>query len=289
MGWKGTLRSMQAAANRAQRDQEKADRARYRALTMVDKNVDQVMAKASSLETKLERDPIKALSLSYEEDYGFKSKPFLIQTNLFSGSVSLTRDKGISDECTEFQPPRFNTITSYVQPLDILITSWGTIVAFRVGNEDPEFQMRVSWVRKSDPRLSKILLLDEEHSQYYYPFSSSVAGQVIPGHSRIGLIVFEPFRHPTSTIQLHFSDVQLQRGRGGKHSFAFSYVDPALMENIQEMLRLPNLTKRITDTLDQEAQRLRSTVKQSQSGCLIMLLLLVSTPMLVVTAWSMLH
>lgn len=289
MGWKGTVRSIQAAGNRAKREQDKAERARYRAFTKVDRNVDQVMKKARSLETKLEQDPIKALSLTYVEGEGFNSEPFAIQTELFSGTVSLTKDAGVTDEEVSFQPPRFDTITSFVQPLNILITSWGTIVAFKVGNDDSDFQMRVGWVKKSDPRSSKILLLDEEESQYYYPFASSVSGQVIPGHPRIGLIVFEPFRRPTSTIQLHFSDIQLQGGRGGKHSFAFSYVDQSLKDHIQEMLQLPDLTQRITETLDQDAQRLRSIVNKSQSGCLVMLFLLVGTPMLVISVLSILQ
>ncbi len=276
MGWKGTLRSLQAASNRAQRERERADRARHRALTKVDKNVEQVMAKARSLEAKLERDPIKALSLSYTEESGFDSEPFSIETELISASISLTSHDADSSRDSSFRPTSYNTISSFVQPLNILITRWGTIVAFKVSNDDAKFQMRVSWVKKSDPRSSKILLLDEEHSEYYYPFASSISGQIVPGHPRIGLIAFDSFRKPTSTLQLHFSNVQLQGGRGGKHSFSHSYTSPSLAGQIQEMLEFPVLTQRVAEVIDQEAQRLRSKVRQSESGCLLMVFLLVA-------------
>ena len=131
--------------------------------------------------------------------------------------------------------------------------------------------MRLNWVRKSDPQSSPVFLLDADISHYYYPIATSLSGTVVAGHPRIGLVAFEPLRAPTTSIELHCSEVQLQKGRGGKQTFSFLYRDPALADHINQLLTAPRLSEQAATVLQQEAQKLRSRVSHSHSGCLTVL------------------
>ncbi len=262
---------MRAAVNRAGREKEKVDRAHGRAFVKIDRDVAQLMAKARSLESKLERDPIKALSLTYSKQNGFQSQPFTIETDLFSGTVQLTDIRTPDQEPPVFEPPALNTVTSSVRPLDVLLTRWATVVALEVTNDDPDFQLRVNWVRKSDRQSSPIFLLDTEGSQYYYPIATTLSGSVVAGHPRIGLVAFEPFRVPTTSVKVHCANVQLQKGRGAKQTFAFSHRDPILSEQINEILMLPRFSDQVAAAFRQQAQKLRRSMTKSQSGCMIVL------------------
>lgn len=160
MGWKGTLRSMNAASNRAARESEKRENATRRVHAKINKNEQGVIDKARTLEERAHRDPIKAFHLRYIPSQGFSSQPFEVNTDFINGSITILADNSRDD--ATFRPSRAKTKQGAVTPLDMLVTQWGTIVAISVENFDDSFRLRTPWFKKSDPPGSAVFLLDTE-------------------------------------------------------------------------------------------------------------------------------
>jgi hypothetical protein len=274
MGWKGTLRSVNAASNRAQRESAKNERSLNRDLGKVDREIEQVRRKCQSLEVKLEKDIVKALGIRYTANSGFTSTPFQIQTSLFSGSIDLLcSEKDYSDDF-HFQPEGYELESVHLEALDILVTQWATLVAFRIQHKEQDFHLRLNWVKKSDPSDSKVYLLDPVNSEYYYPISTDLKGEVLSGHPRAGIIAFEPFRHPTTSVQIYFSDVQLLP-KIKLDPFCFeSTKDEKFQSGIQEIINKPSLTNQIEKTLQEQENKLKTQIQAAHSsGCLIFFIL----------------
>lgn len=137
------------------------------------------------------------------------------------------------------------------------------------GARQPELRLRLNWFKKTDRSASPVFLVDEVNSDYCYPIASSMTGEVVPGHPRTGILAFELFRNPTTKLSVHFSDVPVAKGRGGKRTFEFTYEDPDLAAMVSETLESPTLSEQVVATLDAEAERLRQHVKKQHSGCVL--------------------
>ncbi|MGH7926330.1 MAG: hypothetical protein ACREQV_00855 [Candidatus Binatia bacterium] len=242
-----------------------------RMLRKLDKNVDAVLRKARNLQEALNRDVIKALGVSYTEEEGFQTQPFQLHTELFSGEVSLATSP---DSPTRFEPERYESQgSSVVDPLGLLLTQWATVLAIRVGHDDPVHRLQLTWIKKTDPASSPVFLLDEDNSEYYYPISTDLKGQVVAGHPRIGVIGFEPFRRASSRVQLHFAGIKLDR-QGDTEAFHFQIEDEKLASQITENLGHPSLVETIKKAVDEQTRELRERLSKP-AGCLGVLLMLV--------------
>ncbi|MEM6755881.1 MAG: hypothetical protein AAF586_01840 [Planctomycetota bacterium] len=269
MGWRGTVRSINAAAKRAAREEEKAQRAYLREHSRIDRSEDAVIKKAVAFEARLERDPLKALNLRYDRRHGFTADSFRIETELFSGHIALITHE--DDAKVQFNPDIYRTVDSSVAILDVMLCRWGTFVAFEVSNENAEYSLRTSWVKKSDRQSSLILLLDTNTSTYYYPISTSLSGEVVAGHPKIGIICFEPMRTLTDRIAVHLSNVQLQKGRGGKHTVKFEHTSNQMRRLTDSAIKAEPLKTQVRELLAKESSRLRQAVRKPTSGCLLAL------------------
>ncbi|MEQ9617066.1 MAG: hypothetical protein RLN60_03430 [Phycisphaerales bacterium] len=121
-------------------------------------------------------------------------------------------------------------------------------------------------MKKSNPAESPIVLLDPVNSVYYYPKATTLSGEVIPGHPRVGVIAFEPIRAATSKLELHVHDVKLSRERGVKHSFSFRIVSPSLEKSTSTMQRSPDIRQMIDRIVNDAAQRAVDAVEKKRSG-----------------------
>lgn len=267
MGWKGTLRSVSAASKRAARESEKQTNAANRGHSKIDKNIDQIISKAASFETKLASDPIKTLGLRYDEHAGFTSQPFELSSELFNGSINLVQSSSSND--VSFSPRQFTTDNFSITPLDFLFTRWGAILAVKIENLDEDYRIKTPWFKKSDPHSSAIYLLNPETSSYYYPISAMLSGETLSGHPKIGLVAFELFREVPSTIQIHVSDVKLSSERGKKYSFDFQVTGPDIYNIISQSLSNPSITDEIQKSLSPEVEKLRNQIPGP--GCMIFL------------------
>jgi hypothetical protein len=168
-----------------------------------------------------------------------------------------------------FKPRRAKTAEAAVTPIELLVTQWATILAIKLENNDAAFKFRTPWFKKTSPQDSSIFLLDRESSVYYYPISSTLAGEVLPGHPKVALIAFDRFRRSTQSLQLHFTDVKMSSERGKKHSFHFNYDRSSLATRIAEMLSDTTIVDKVEGVLSEQASKLR---KQASTGCLLFFL-----------------
>lgn len=274
MGWKGTLRSINAAGNRARRDSERREREASRALGRLERSAEEALSKVRSFESHLQSDPIKALELRYDKEAGLQSKPFVIDAGLFSGSLDL-KIQGVSQNRFELLETEESTKGSLsIRPFNLFLTRWATLVPFEVSHNDPKFRPRVSWVKRSDRSSSPALLLDEVNSEYYYPFASDSGGEILPGHPRILLIAFEPFRRPTDRIQIRIGDVKVGSARNQKGTFSFRLTDPEMPAQIQAQLDAPTLLQSVEEQVQSEEARGRESIQKQTSGCMVVLFML---------------
>lgn len=269
MGWRGTVRSLNAAAKRAERESQLVQRAADREVARLDRSFDAAIGKARSLEGRITRDPIKGLGLTYDRTDGFKGAAFKLSTESFAATIGLIDGK--SDASGQFSPDRYDTIAGSVCPIELMVTQWGAVLAIEVANADRDFNMKAAWVRKSDPAASRIFLVDPVSEQYYHPTATTLSGDVIAGVPRIGLVAFESFRAPAAMLQLHIRDVPLQKGRGGKHSVRFDYTCSGLGDAIANAINSPSLEEQVHAKLSAMHQEMRRDAGRTKTGCLVVM------------------
>lgn len=272
MGWRRALRSATAAKRRAEQERNRAVRELNRSLTKIDHEADWVQKKALSLEKALQKDFIKALGLRFDEESGFSSEPLQVKTGVFSGEIRLISTG--NEEKAQFEPSEAVVGEIRLRPLDLLITQWAVVVALRIEFSSSGNRLPLKWIKKTDPRSSKVILLDPHNHEYYSPLSTNLIGEVLPGHPRVGLIAFEPFRKPTSSFTLNFSDINVSVGGNVTQSFTFSCKSPSLSESIESHLAKDSLSSQIRRKLDSEILRLTHSINKPQpSGCFVTVLL----------------
>jgi translation elongation factor EF-G len=274
MGWKGSVRSINATCNRAERDRAKNQRSLDRDLNKVDKEIEQIQRKCHSLETKLEKDIIKALGIQYSIGSGFTSTAFQIQTSLFSGSIDLLNSEKVALENFHFQPEAYELESMRLEALDILVTQWATLVAFKIQHKENDYHLRLNWVKKSEPSESKVYLLDPVNSEYYYPKATDLKGEVLQEHPRVGIIAFEPFRYSTSNFKIYFSNVKLLP-KVKLAPFCFeSVIDKNLENEINDVIHGEKFTEQVNNTLNSQNKKIKNQINTAHSsGCLIFIIL----------------
>lgn len=274
MGWKGTLRSISAAGNRARRESERREREASRALGKLERSSEEALTKVKSFETRLQSNPIRALDLKYVKDTGLQSKPIDIDVGLFSGSLDLKIQGAGPNPVESLETLESPEGSLSVRPLNFLLTRWATLVPFEVSHNSPEFHPRANWVKRSDRSSSPALLLDEESSEYYYPFAADSGGEILPGHPRILLIAFEPFRRPTDRVQIRIGAIKVGSARNQKGTFSFRLTDPEMPGQIQAQLEAPTLVESVKEQLRSEEARGREAIQKQASGCMVLFVLL---------------
>ena len=102
-------------------------------------------------------------------------------------------------------------------------------------------------MKKSAPADSPAYVVDPASGQYFYPKATSLTGEVVPGQSKIGIMVFEPFRVPTHGFELHVSGVKVsaERGDKGKATFKFTFQSASLAQEIQSAIEQPPLSHQV--------------------------------------------
>lgn len=287
MGWKGTLRSINAASNRVRRESERRQREASRALGRLERSAEGALSKVRALESRLESNPIGSLDLRYDKETGFRSAPLDIDVGIVTGSFDLKTQRSAQNPIEALETLESPDGSLLIRPLDLLLTRWATFVPFEVSHDDPEFRPRVNWVKRSDRSNSPALLLDEENSEYYYPFAADSGGEILPGHPRIILIAFEPFRRPTRRVQIRVGDVKVGSARNQKGTFSFRLTDAEMAGQIQAQLEAPTLLQNVEEQLRSEEARAREAILKQRSGCMVVLLLLGSgIPLLVLIMLS---
>ena len=278
MGWKGTMRSLAAASRRAERETNRQRRAiardSSRQFKELERSVEKFCRSLERLEAKLESDPIAALDIRYSEDGGFISEPLEVKTPVFSGSLQLLDDHDddsslpSTSQSGGFLPPSHVVRGAEVRPIELFIfRQYAIIIALQVSCTDPAYRIRLNWVKQRNPSSSQVFLVDPDTAEYYFPKSTDLKGDVVPGCPRTGCIAFEPIRRPTRRLELHFSDVKLTSHRGERHQFVLQYESERLEVDTAAALRKPTIATEMRLQLHQLVQeRVRSIENQTEAA-----------------------
>lgn len=268
MGWKGVLRSAKAADRRDRQEQDRQNRQIDRIVSKIDRDAQAIRRKAVSLETRVERDIIKALGLSFSEVSGLNANPIQFSNDSFDVQISLLSesDRDEPDADGAFVPQNHVSDVASVTPLRVYLSQWATLIALRIDNTGSDRPLKCSWVRRNDPQASKVYLLDAANSRYYYPLATDLSGDVLKGHPRTGLLAFSALEQPTSELQLHFSGVNLNNVRGRTDRFHFSYTSDSLMEHSAAAHNGQSIVQTVDDYLETEVASLNKRAEKARSG-----------------------
>ena len=129
------------------------------------------------------------------------------------------------------------------------------------------------------PQESLVYLIDTQEHRYYYPTSTDLRGEVLPGHPRVGLIAFEPLQEHAGNFEIHFSSVKLSKERGKRETFRFQVREGDLRESIASALKKPTAYQAMTDQIDEaiteQQNKVAETMKAQNSGCAVALAYLI--------------
>jgi len=273
VGWRGAIRDLNAASNRAERARQRHNgavvRGAQKELRALEQGYERALAKAASFEEKVLRDPIKALALRWAEREGvLHSDPFEIEAGPVSGRLFLLggRDEGAA-------PAAFSNGTWVVegqarlQLLHMAVAAFATVLVVRVECLAPTGGVRLDLVRKSDLRSSPLFLVDRENGDYLYPLATDLSGKVVPGAPRVGLVAFEPFRAPTGAVEVHLSDATFGL-KGASHSFCATVEAPTWRPFIARQLAEDGLAERVEAELDRLVTRRANEIEVAAKGAL---------------------
>ncbi len=159
MGWKGALRSISAANNRAKRAQERAARTREKASTQIDRIEDRLevelardRARVEQFEAKTTARPITAGGLTYDpkaDRWAFK------QISDDTGAMRWTLNVALSSDRATWSKPIVLGALS-LAPCAIAVSAYGVFVAFKCevsgSNKRPKLLFR------SEPTRNRLYL-----------------------------------------------------------------------------------------------------------------------------------
>lgn len=216
-------------------------------LEQFQRNIAAICKRAVVFEDKLKKNVVKTLNIRYELGSGFSSDTIRMEEGKAHFEVALP----IAEQSYKFSPQSYEIGAAKVEVIDLRVTQWGVIAALRVCNNDPSFQMPLTWIKPRNRADSAIFLFDESRREYYFPIWSDLTGQLLPNAPRIGLVLFEPFRMPTPKLFLYL--------RGAR--FTAQAFEPELIFRLESR----ELCKEIGDTLALEclADRLRHAFENS--------------------------
>ena len=282
MGWRGTLRSLNAANKRINREIERRDRSLERTLGRLDKSVDKTLAQVARLEDRLRTNPIKTLDIRYSRSTGIPSKTFEFDTSEFAITLSVGPHFRSSKAIDEVDAEGHSIGSFRVKPLAVYLAWYATLIPFEISHAEPDFRPKLNWVKRADRSTSPVYLLDEQNSEYYYPIASDSGGEVLPKHPKTILLAFEPFRVETTTLQIRVSDLKTGSKRGQKNSFVFRLTDAKIRRQISNQLSSQSLLESAEKEIQEKKEAAASRIHEehSSTGCAIVLALLFSMPAL---------
>lgn len=267
----------------AQAHNRRVHEATDRVLRDLDRSVERGLKKVVEFESRLERDPFKAINLRADSNGRFLADPVDIDTGAFTLHINiLAANDGRLHHLEEFSPAEYKTAHARVQPIDLLVTPWATLLSVRIDNLEISRPLKLNMVKRASPSDSPVHLIDIRHNEYYYPKATNLRGAIIAGHPRIGVIIFEPFRRKTDSVSVYFSELKLSPVRGANDTFSFACCDAAMERDISESLESRSLAEQTremaTTKLAGEQQRIirerdASLRPMPKTGCLIALLL----------------
>jgi len=279
--WKQVYREVEKAGRNAARQGEQIQKKEAKAYEDIEETIVATRRKVDEPVRLIEKDPIDAQQLFYSADGEIDGEAIPVEVQYFSGSFG-GEPVPLS---VLFEPDSFSVDSVTIEPLGLYACDLFSVVALRVIRGDSADLIPLEWVKKSDPRSSSVVLLDAQRSEYHYPISTDLTGQVIAGHPRTGLITFKPFRKATDAVAIHFSDVSIGKP-GNKASFTFTCQDSDISDNLANVLEGPGTRQQMLDVLERVRDEARDDIATqveaaTSSGCAVALAILGGSALLV--------
>lgn len=279
MGWRGTLRSINAAGRQAQRATDRRNRAVSKlhakassVLTGLDAEIEKEIQRIEKYEEKIASHPTKTLQLRHEVGQGWKTAPFKEQTGVVTYEVRYTPP---SQDVT-FEPASIDVGGIQITPLAISVSQYFTAVAFEARADPDEGGRVLKLTFPNKPESSRIALANPE-GEVFNPLDTSLDGRVFAGTTRTGSVTFEPFGEGHDFFEILVEGPPRKRGGEGetlrirvsaatmKDEMTASIAQPSILEQMTEQLR-----GRQKKTQDEIGSKLAEASKSS-SGCLVVI------------------
>lgn len=280
MGWRGAMRSLSAAARRAEREQQRQAnqeaRLHRKAQSLLDSlshEAERSLRKVEAFEEKIYQAPVKTLKLRYDESDAWICQPLVEQTRQLSYSIG---PRFVSD-AVSFGPTTIEFEGRLFSLLAFCATEYATFVAIAVENSKRPGAGRKSRriLNKSNPEESSVFLISDE--QVFYAFDGNIDGP-IPGAARkIGIIAFEPLVTPTNTFQLAFVPRPTKRNPD-PDALMINVAGPELSQTIESFSNSASLVDQFQRQINSQLAITTNEIESSlpnKGGCLSMFALIV--------------
>ncbi len=234
MGWKGTLRSMNAAARRAEQANARADRAKQRELASLEKGYNSAIQDIERAATSLHKQisnffasatdrPIKTLDINFSSDRGFSVE----STSLSAGDLSLRVgfDIDSSSPGKSFTPNGFTGDGWTTQAHDALFSPFGIFISLSISNHSNDYIIRPKLFNKTNRDSSRLYIIVDGTDEYLYPIECTLPAEVPPGRTATGVAAFALPSTPDQldSFSIYLSNVKLEQTRSKVENIAFHW------------------------------------------------------------------
>lgn len=205
MGWKGTLRTIQSASNKAQRHKDRVHRAADKAHAKLDQMGGKIqeeyakeVEKLDTLQEAFKKSPITKTGMEYDERQGkFKINPVKDNKGAIQYSIELEWNPS-----AQLPDARQLEIDGHTITLEALcFAQFATYVAFKIDRVPGVIQDKRKFIYKQSP--AKSIIRIESKGRTYLAVDGQIDNPVM-GNGYIGVVAFQPFEEPVNELTVTF-------------------------------------------------------------------------------------
>ena len=282
MGWKGTLRSMNAASRRAQQ----ASGRRARTLSKLDGMLSTTLSKlATEVQKEIDRieryeekicdGPVKTLELSHEPGVGWTTAPFKEQT----GQLTYTVSYKPPSQDVSFDPQQLDLDSIVLTPCFVGVSQYFTAIAFEAATAAQEGGRILKLTFPNKPESSRIALASPD-GEIFNPLDTSLDGRLFAGTKRRGVVTFEPFDKGLEHFDILFEAKPKSKG-ADPETLRIRVTSPTMKEEMATCLSQPSILEQMTTQFREIETKYKTDIttkvdevkKKASSGCLVVVVL----------------
>lgn len=280
MGWRSTLRSIEADRKRRERVEyrkrrliSKVNNTTDKAFASFDQESNRELSKIRDYEVLLSEKPISRCNLHFIPPNRYEFDEFADKKGIITYQFQVTStndDVQISPTTVEFEKRVFTI-------LGVCFSQYGTFVAFDIEyKRDVPGAKTTKLINKAS--LESSLLALKSGEQLFFPVEGNVDGQVIADTKKTSIVVFEPFEDPVDEFEIVFipkeesdSDVpHLVRvfGQNVRTGIIAANSNPSLFDTFYA--ELSKTKSKYVSKIDNDRREVETNVKNAAStGCMV--------------------
>ena len=277
MGWRGFVRSVNASANRQRRASERRGRAidklhkkRDGVIEKIDSEVEREIEKVTKWEQKIEANPVKGLSLSYDNNtHEWSTEP--LEDNV--GIITYTfQPKYTTIPAVNFDPPTFTFKDVVITPLALIVSQYFTAIAFEADATSKDKDGILKFANLSAPENSSIAIM-ASNGDTFLPTGTSLDGRLFPGSRKVGVLTFEAFDKGVDCFELLI--VRKDEDEPLRIKVSASNLSTVIAEELNARSLLDTFVEQVRKKQSEATAEIKETVKKAtSSGCLLSVLLI---------------